>query len=104
MERAGDQLRRGIADHVESAGLKAEVNGVGSMFQIFFTDHPVTDYHSAKTSDTVRYQRYFHSLLASRVFVPPSQFETCFLATCHVDDEMEATVEAIGSALRHLAG
>ncbi len=104
LERAGDQVRRGIADHVESTGLKAEVNGVGSMFQVFFTDRPVTDYYSARSSDIVRYQRYFHSLLASRVFVPPSQFETCFLATCHMDDELEATVEAIGRALKHLAG
>ncbi len=104
LERTGDHMRRGIADHVESTRLKAEVNGVGSMFQIFFTDHLVTDYNSAKSSDTRRYQRFFQSLLASRVFVPPSQFETCFLATSHTDDELDAALEAIGSALKHLAG
>ena len=103
LERTGDQLRRGMANHVESARLKAEVNGVGSMFQIFFTDHPVTDYNSARSSDTRRYQRYFQSLLASRLFVPPSQFETCFLATSHADDEVEVAIEAVGSALKHLA-
>ncbi len=103
LERTGDQVRRGMADHVESARLKAEVNGVGSMFQIFFTDHPVTDYNSARSSDTRRYQRYFQSLLASRVFVPPSQFETCFLATSHADDEVQVALEAIGSALKRLA-
>ena len=103
LERTGDYVRRGVADHVESTKLKAEVNGVGSMFQIFFTDHPVSDYNSARSSDTRRYQQYFQSLLASRVFVPPSQFETCFLATSHADDEVEAAVEAIGSALKHLA-
>lgn len=104
LERAGDDVRRGVADQVESSGMKAEVGGVGSMFQIFFADHHVTDYYSAKTCDTARYQRYFRSLLASRVFVPPSQFETCFLATCHADDELEAAVDAIGSALKRLGG
>ena len=103
LESTGDQVRRGIVEHIESTRLKAEVNGVASMFQVFFTDHPVTNYHSARSSDTVRYERYFQSLLASRIFVPPSQFETCFLATSHTDDEVEASVEAIGSALKHLA-
>ncbi len=102
LEKIGDHMRRGISDHIESTRLNAEVNGVASMFQVFFTDHPVTDYNSARTSDTSRFQRYFHSLLASRVFIPPSQFETCFLATTHTDDEVQVTLEAIGSSLKNL--
>jgi glutamate-1-semialdehyde 2,1-aminomutase len=97
--KTGEQLRRGISDLVESAKLTAQVNGLSSMFQIFFTEHQVTDYDSAKTSDTPRFNKYFQSLLASRVFVPPSQFETCFLATSHTEDEIQVTLEAIGTAL-----
>ncbi len=104
LEKIGDRMRRGIADHIESTKLKAQVNGVGSMFQVFFTDHPVTNYDSAKISDTGRFQRYFQSLLASRVFIPPSQFESCFLATTHSDDEVQVTLEAFGNALKNLAG
>ena len=101
--KAGEQLRRGIGDLIESAKLTAQVNGLSSMFQVFFTEHRVTDYDSAKTSDTTRFNKYFQSLLASRVFVPPSQFETCFLATSHTEDEIQSTLEAIGSALRKLS-
>jgi len=43
--------------------------------------------------------KYFQSLLASRVFLPPSQFETCFLATTHTENEIQVTLEAIGTAL-----
>ncbi len=96
-------MRRAINDLIGSAKVAAQVNGLSSMFQIFFTDHPVTDYDSAKTSDTARFNKYFQSLLASRVFVPPSQFETCFLATSHKDDEIQVTLEAIGSALSKLS-
>ena len=103
LDKTGEQMRRGINDLIESRKLAAQVNGLSSMFQIFFTDQPVTDYDSAKTSDTARFNKYFHSLLASRVFVPPSQFETCFLATSHKDDEIQATLEAIGSALSKLS-
>jgi glutamate-1-semialdehyde 2,1-aminomutase len=103
LERSGEQMRRGMNNLIESAKLTAQVNGLSSMFQIFFTNQPVTDYNSARTADTVRFNRYFQSLLASRVFVPPSQFETCFLTTSHTDDEIQLTLDAIGSALRKLA-
>lgn len=100
LERMGDELRKGISDAVESLRIRAQVNVIGSMFQVFFTDHAVTDYHSARSSDTGAFQRYFQSLIASRVFVPPSQFETCFLSSVHTDDEVRITVEGIGKALK----
>jgi glutamate-1-semialdehyde 2,1-aminomutase len=103
LEKTGKQIRRGINDLIGSAKLVAQVNGLSSMFQIFFTDRPVIDYDSARTSDTTRFNKYFQSLLASRVFVPPSQFETCFLATSHKDDEIQVTLEAVESALNRLS-
>src|SRR5260370_218520 len=92
LEKTGPKLQRGISDLVESAKLTAQVNGLSSMFQVFFTEHQVTDYDSAKTSDTTRFNKYFQSLLASRVFVPPSQFETCFLATSQTEYEIQSTL------------
>lgn len=100
LERRGEELRRGITDLVQSIGLKAQVNGVASMFQIFFTERPVVDYHSAKSSDIHKFQKYFQTLLASRVFIPPSQFETCFLSTVHTPQELEVTLDAVGEALK----
>jgi glutamate-1-semialdehyde 2,1-aminomutase len=102
LEKMGDEMRRGIGDHLESARVVAQVNGLGSMFQLFFTDRQVTDYHSAKSADIRKYEEYFRSLLASRVFIPPSQFETCFLSTVHTEDEIEATLDAIGPAVKTL--
>src|SRR5207245_1161097 len=99
LEKSGEEMRRAINDLIRSAKVAAQVNGLSSMFQIFFTDHPVIDYDSAKKSDTTRFQKYFQSLLASRVFVPPSQFESCFLATSHKDDEIQVTLEAVEGAL-----
>ena len=102
LEKMGDRMRRGIGDHLETTRTTAQVNGVGSMFQLFFTDRPVTDYHSAKSADTRKYENFFHSLLASRIFVPPSQFETCFLSTAHNEDELDSTLDAIGAAVKTL--
>ena len=100
LDRMGETMRRGISDHLESTRSKGQVSGVGSMFQLFFTERPVTDYNSAKSADLGRYDKYFHSLLSSRVFVPPSQFETCFLSTAHTEDELQDSLESIGNALK----
>src|SRR3989442_6505959 len=67
LEKMGNVMRRGIGDHLESARTTAQVNGLGSMFQLFFTDRPVTDYHSAISADVRQYEEYLHSLLASHL-------------------------------------
>ncbi len=99
LEKQGRQLRKAISDTIDSKNVPAQVNGIASMFQVFFTKRPVTDYYSAKSSNTEMYQRYFRSLLESGVFVPPSQFETCFLSTAHSEDDIGETLQSIDSAL-----
>lgn len=81
------------------AGLPDEltVNRVGSMFTLFFTKTPVTDYETAKTCDTARFGKFFHHLLENGVYFPPSQFEAAFLSTAHTDEDIAHTRRAIAS-------
>jgi glutamate-1-semialdehyde 2,1-aminomutase len=75
----------------------ATVNRVGSMFTWFFTEQEVTDWETAKTSDTARFARFFHHLLEHGVYFPPSQFEAAFLSAAHSDADIDATIAAIRS-------
>jgi len=100
LEKRGEELRKGLQDLLISNERTAQVNSLGSMFQIFFTHQMVVDYKSAKSSNVDSYQRYFQSLLRSGVFVPPSQFETCFLSTSHSEDDVQTTLGALDSALK----
>jgi glutamate-1-semialdehyde 2,1-aminomutase len=77
---------------VEAKGVT--VNRAGSMLTWFFTDGPVTDYESAKRSDTERFARFFHWMLERGFYLPPSQFESVFVSAAHSDDEISRTVEA----------
>ena len=70
------------------------VNRVGSMFTFFFTDQPVTDWPSAKRSDTERFKAFFHWMLSQGVYLPPSQFEAAFLSYAHSEEDVRTTVEA----------
>ena len=70
------------------------VNRVGSMFTWFFTDQPVTDYESAKRSDTARFKKFCHAMLDRGIYLPPSQFEAAFVSTAHTDADIDCTVTA----------
>ena len=70
------------------------VNRVGSMFTFFFTPHPVTDYASAKRSDTAQFSRFFHFMLERGIYLAPSQFEAGFVSAAHSEEDIARTVEA----------
>lgn len=100
LEKNGNKMAKGLRDYASDAGIEAQVNNVASMFQIFFTGTPVKDYASAKSSDTKRFTRYHRNLLQKGVFIPPSQFETCFLSTAHTDEDLNRTLEDMGTAIK----
>jgi glutamate-1-semialdehyde 2,1-aminomutase len=70
------------------------VNRVGSMFTLFFTSEPVTDWESAKRSDTARFGKFFHFMLERGVYLAPSQFEAGFVSAAHSEADIRHTVEA----------
>ena len=89
-------IARAASENIEKRGLDASVNRIGSMFQIFFTKDDVIDYATALTSDTSKFKSYFSKLLSSGIFIPPSQFETCFLSAAHNESDVNVTIEKIG--------
>ena len=68
------------------------VNRVGSMFTFFFTPAPVTDWESAKRSDTRLFKEFFHFMLDRGVYLAPSQFEAGFVSTAHTAADIGQTV------------
>jgi len=102
LERLGAKLELGLRSAATEAGIPATVNRVGSMLTAFFTDDPVTDWPSAKKSDTERYARFFRAMLEAGVYLAPSQFECAFVSLAHSDELIENTIEAARSAVRAL--
>jgi glutamate-1-semialdehyde 2,1-aminomutase len=88
-----DILEARAAQLFASAPAGLTVNRVGAMFTLFFTDQPVTDYASAKTSDTQRFARYFHHMMDGGVYLAPSQFEAGFVSTAHSEADIKHTVD-----------
>ena len=89
-----DALNHATAALAACAPENITVNRVGSMMTWFFTSQSVTDYASAKRSDTARFARFFHAMLERGIYLPPSQFEAMFVSAVHTPADIELTVQA----------
>ena len=92
LERRGAMLQEGLRDAL--SGIPAQVNRVGSILTVFFTDQPVTGYAQAKSSDLEQFKRWYQGLLQRGVYAAPSQFEAMFLSAAHTDAEIEQIIQA----------
>ncbi len=92
-------LCKQISDALKKANVPHTINQIGSMFTVFFTRRPVTDYNSAIRSDTTTYAKYFTKMLNAGIYLPPSQFEACFLSTKHTKKDLDKTIAAVIQAI-----
>ncbi|MFA6315976.1 MAG: glutamate-1-semialdehyde 2,1-aminomutase [Elusimicrobiota bacterium] len=88
-----------VREAASAAGVPVTVNSVGSMFTVFFTDHPVTDYASALQADAASYGAFFRALLEEGVYFPPAQWEAAFLSSSHKARDLERAAKAFARAL-----
>ncbi len=104
LEEKSRYLADGILDAVNELNLNYTLNRVGSMFTLFFTNRQVVDFETAKTSDTEKFAGYFNQMLESGIYLPPSQFEACFVSIAHSQADLNKTIEANRQALENSFG
>ncbi len=93
-------LYDGMKNSLNEFGLNYTFNSCGSMFTLFFTDEKVSDFDSAKTSDTQKFAAFFNLMLINGIYLPPSQFEACFISNAHLTEDFDETIEAFRKALQ----
>lgn len=102
LETTGAKLVGGIGETLKKLQLNYQINHIGSMYSLFFTDTPVVDFESAKTSDIPRFGRYFHAMLERGVYLAPSQYEALFLSTALNDAHIQAILQANEESLKEI--
>lgn len=103
LERLGCALEEGLLNSAKETGVELWINRVGSMMTLFFSEKPVTDYASAKSSRTGLYRVFFHEMLKRGIYLPPSPFEAMFLSSAHRDTDIARTVRSAREAFNRLA-
>jgi glutamate-1-semialdehyde 2,1-aminomutase len=94
LDRKGALLADGLQSSLSAFGVPGQVNRVGSLLTLFFAPEPVTDYASAKKSDTGKFARFFQEMLTRGILLPPSQYEALFVSSAHTDDDIQRTITA----------
>ncbi|GAA2607470.1 glutamate-1-semialdehyde 2,1-aminomutase [Dactylosporangium fulvum] len=87
------------SEALAAAGVPHVLSTAGSMFSIFFTASPVSNYDEARTQDVQAFKAFFHEMLSRGVYLPPSAYEAWFVSTA-IDDDALAVIQA---ALPHAA-
>ena len=92
LDDRADRLRNGLAQLFAQAGVAVQIQSVGSMFSLFFSDAPVTSFEQAKAADHGMYARFFNGMLGRGHYFPPSGYEAIFVSTAHSDADIDATL------------
>ena len=103
LTKAGETIKAGATDALTAAGVPHVVQSAGTMFSVFFTDGPVTDFAGASAQDTAAYAAFFHEMLEGGVYLPPSAYEAWFLSSAHDDAAINTIMSALPAAAQAAA-
>lgn len=95
LESLGAMLQTGLQEKLKS--VPAQINRVGSIATVFFTETPVTGYAGARSSDLEKFKKWYLGLLQNGIYAAPSQFEAMFLSCVHTEAEIEKIINAAGT-------
>jgi len=94
-------LVEGIGHVARQKRVPVQQTHVGTMFSTFLTDRPPTDWDSVSRCNTRQFAALFTNLLSQGVYLPPSQFEACFVSSAHGTEEIYKTIKAFDRAFAH---
>jgi len=74
-----------------------QLNSIGSLFTLFFTPDPVTDFASAQKTDTELYGAFYRQMREQNIYLSPANFECTFTSFVHTDEDLNTALEAARS-------
>ena len=99
LEILGQRLEKGLRAVCARHGVPFTFNRCGSMWTLFFTPKPVTDYETAKTSDTKKFGKFFWDMMDRGIYLPCSQFEAAFNSVLHDEAVIDRVIAAADEAM-----
>jgi glutamate-1-semialdehyde 2,1-aminomutase len=103
LDANADRLARLLSEALTNAGVLHQIPRAGNMLSVFFSDTPVTDFASARGSQTWRYPPFFHALLDAGVYPPCSAFEAWFVSAALDDAAFDRIADALPAAAQAAA-
>jgi len=97
--KLGESLMSGLRKLAADAGLPVIVEGLGTVFQLWFSEHPIRNWRDAERhADEPLFTRWWQEMLLRGVLFHPSQYENLFLSLVHTKDDVECMLDAADQA------
>jgi glutamate-1-semialdehyde 2,1-aminomutase len=95
----GETLMRGLRKLAAGASVPVIVEGVGTVFQLWFSEHPIRNWRDARRyASEPLFTRWWQEMLLRGVLFHPSQYENLFVSLVHSSDDVSQTLDAAGQA------
>ncbi len=97
------KLMDGLKLAAKQAGVTFNAQNVASMFGLYFSENCPSSYAEiVQNNNKEHFNRFFHSMLDSGIYLGPSAFEAGFVSAAHTDADIAFTVEAAKKAFASL--
>ncbi|MBC9932427.1 glutamate-1-semialdehyde 2,1-aminomutase [Chitinophaga qingshengii] len=100
LQEKADYLVSGLREAFGASGSVYQINHLGSMLSVHFTEYPIIDFTSASAANNELFRRFFHAMLERGVYLPPSAFESWFMCNALTNEELDATIQAAKAAMQ----
>ncbi len=102
--KLGYRLAEGLRSLADSSGLAVTIEGLGTVFQLWFSEHPIRNWRdAARYADTALFRSWYEEMVMRGVLFHPSQFENLFVSLVHTDQDIDETLNAAGDAMTAVA-
>jgi glutamate-1-semialdehyde 2,1-aminomutase len=95
LDKKTERLEKGFKLVLKNKQIPFQINRVGSMFSLHFTNKPVVDFESSAVGNTERFNTYFHGMLNDGIYLPPSSFESYFLNDALTNEDIDKTINSL---------
>jgi glutamate-1-semialdehyde 2,1-aminomutase len=96
-----EQLVSGLRVVVEKYSAPIQIQHIGTMFTVFFSNKPLKNVEDVKQCNMDMFTQYFHYMREAGVLVPPSQYEANFVSSVHDTECVEKTISVFEEFLNH---
>jgi len=102
LDQKTQRLEEGFHSVLKESNLPYQINRLGSMISLHFTENEVSDFETAAHGNNSRFNLFFHGMLSEGIYLPPSAFESYFLNDALSESDIDKTIIALSKVVKNL--
>ncbi len=99
LEEKTNYLAEGLRHTFQKSDFDFQINHIGSMINVFFTNEQVVNFETASKAAGTHFNQFFHEMLKRGVYLPPSSYESYFLSNSLTYEILDQVIQAASSSL-----